>query len=139
MILLDTNILSEPMRSTPDSRVIDWLNLQPVNHLFISSTTQAEVEFGIAILPNGKKKKHLQAASKALLVKFSNRCLPFGCAEASIYAYILAVARKQGLTITREDGQIAAISLANNFTLATRNIKDFTTIPDLQLFNPFDY
>ena len=138
MILLDTNILCEPMRSNPDTKVVSWLDQQHVSHLFISSITQAEIEFGIAILPNGKKKKALYSAARTMLNKFSDRCLSFGSAEASIYAKILADSRLNGRPITTEDGQIAAISLSNNLSLATRNIKDFSAITDLRLINPFD-
>lgn len=138
MILLDTNILSEAMRAVPDTRVVTWLDQQLVSHLYISSITQAEIEYGIAILPVGKRKKNLLAAGEKLLAKFSTRCLPFGSSEASVYAGIRADARKNGQTITTEDGQIAAIALSHKFMLATRNVKDFAEISGLAIINPFE-
>ncbi len=137
MILLDTNILSEPMRPSPNNKVVHWLDEQIVSELFICSVTKAEIELGIALLADGKKKKKLFSAANEILKKFHDRCLPFGEDEASVYAQIIANARKIGHTITTEDGQIASVALCNNFTLATRNIKDFEMITNLKIINPF--
>ncbi|CAK8725605.1 Ribonuclease VapC [Candidatus Electrothrix laxa] len=138
MILLDTNILSEPMRPSPNKRVISWLDQQIVTDLFICAITKAEIELGIALLPESKKKQSLFAAAQEIFNSFSDRCLPFGATEASIYAEIIAATRKKGRTMSVEDALIAAVAVSNDFTLATRNIKDFESITALPLINPFE-
>ena len=138
MILLDTNILSEPMRPSPNKRVISWLDQQIVTDLFICAITKAEIELGIALLPESKKKQSLFAAVQEIFNSFSDRCLAFGATEASIYAEIIAATRKKGRTMSVEDALIAAVAVSNDFTLATRNIKDFKSITALPLINPFN-
>lgn len=137
MILLDTNILSEPMRPSPNEQVISWLDEQIVTDLFICAVTKAEIELGIALLPEGRRKQALFSAAQELFSKFSERCLAFGAAEASIYAAIIADTRAKGETMSVEDAMIAAVALSYGFTLATRNIKDFKGIDDISLINPF--
>lgn len=137
MILLDTNILSEPMRPAPNQQVISWLDQQIIPDLFICAVTKAEIELGIAFLPDSKRKQALFAVAQDIFNSFADRCLPFAAAEASIYAQILAEARQKGRVISVEDGQIAAVALSHDFSLATRNIKDFDIIPGLPLINPF--
>jgi toxin FitB len=138
MILLDTNILSEAMRPLPNQWVISWLDQQLVSDLFISAVTKAEIELGIALLLDGRKKQTLCAAASALFSKFAHRCLPFGATEATIYAEILSTARTKGKIISVEDGLIASTALSHKFYLATRNVKDFEIIPNLPLINPFN-
>ena len=138
MILIDTNILSEPMRPSPNKRVISWLDQQIVTDLFICAITKAEIELGIALLPESKKKQSLFAAAQEIFNSFSDRCLAFGATEASIYAEIIAATRKKGRTMSVEDALIAAVAVSNDFTLATRNIKDFKSITALPLINPFN-
>lgn len=137
MILLDTNVLSEPMRPHPDPKVISWLNEQLVSTLYISSITKAEIELGLALLHDGKRKQALFSATQKMLKKFSGRCLSFGEDEASVYAQLVADSRSRGRAITVEDGQIAAVALSNNLVLATRNVKDFEMINSLGIINPF--
>jgi predicted nucleic acid-binding protein len=137
MILLDTNILSEPMRPSPNEQVISWLDEQIVTDLFICAVTKAEIELGIALLPEGRRKKALFSAAQELFSKFSERCLAFGAAEASIYAAVIADTRAKGETMSVEDAMIAAVALSYDFTLATRNIKDFKGIDGISLINPF--
>ena len=137
MILLDTNVLSEPMRPSPNKRVISWLDQQIVTNLFICAITKAEIELGIALLPESKKKQSLFAAAQEIFNSFSNSCLAFGATEASIYAELIAATRKKGRTMSVEDAMIAAVAVSNDFTLATRNIKVFENITALPLINPF--
>ncbi len=92
----------------------------------------------MALLPDGKRKKALFGAANKMLEKFTGRCLPFGEEEASIYAQLMAEARKHGKAVTVEDGQIAATALSNNLMLATRNVKDFAAIDGLEIINPFE-
>ena len=126
------------MRPSPNKRVISWLDQQIVNDLFICAITKAEIELGIALLPESKKKQSLFAAVQEIFNSFSDRCLAFGATEASIYAEIIAATRKKGRTMSVEDALIAAVAVSNDFTLATRNIKDFKSITALPLINPFN-
>ena len=111
MILLDTNVISELMRPTPDEAVIVWLDEQFSNQLFIPSIVKAEIEMGIAILDNGKRKQALLQAAELIFTSFSNRCLPFDSNTTTHYAEIIALSKKQGRPMTVEDAQIAAIAL----------------------------
>ena len=138
MILLDTNILSEPMRPSPNERVISWLDQQITTDLFICAITKAEIELGIALLPESKKKQSLFAAAQDVFKSFSDRCLAFRATEASIYAELIATTRKKGRTMSVEDAMIATVAISNDFALATRNIKDFKSITALPLINPFN-
>lgn len=137
MILLDTNVLSELMKPAPEPVVIQWLDAQLDSQVFLTAVTKAEIELGIALLPNGKRKDGFIGLADALFNEFQDRVLPFDAAAASYYANLVANARKAGRTLSVEDAQIAAISQANHLTLATRNSKDFEFIPDLSLINPW--
>ena len=135
MILLDTNVLSELMKPAPELTVVKWLDAQLDSQVFLPAITKAEIELGIALLPNGKRKDTFTRLAGALFDEFRDRILPFDAGAASCYANLVATARKAGRTISVEDAQIAAITQANRLTLATRNTKDFEFIPDLLLIN----
>ena len=137
MILLDTNVLSELMKPAPELTVVKWLDAQLDSQVFLPAITKAEIELGIALLPNGKRKDTFTRLAGALFDEFRDRILPFDAGAASCYANLVATARKAGRTISVEDAQIAAITQANRLTLATRNAKDFEFIPDLLLINPW--
>ena len=137
MILLDTNVLSELMKPAPEPVVIQWLDAQLDSQVFLSAITKAEIELGIALLPNGKRKDAFTELAGALFDDFQDRILPFDAGAASYYANLVANARKAGRTLSVEDAQVAAITQASQLTLATRNSKDFEFIHDLSLFNPW--
>ena len=137
MILLDTNVLSELMKPAPELTVVQWLDAQLDSQVFLPAITKAEIELGIALLPNGKRKDTFTRLADALFDEFRDRILPFDAGAASCYANLVATTRKAGRTISVEDAQIAAITQANRLTLATRNTKDFEFIPDLLLINPW--
>ena len=137
MILLDTNVLSELMRREPDPVTVAWVDAQPLHQLHISAVTRAEIELGIALLPEGRRKESLQAAAKRMLAEFSGRCLAFDERAASRYATLVAVRIRAGRPISVEDAQIAATALAAGFVLATRNVGDFAVIDGLPLVDPF--
>ena len=137
MILLDTNVLSELMKPAPEPLVIQWLDAQLDSQVFLTAVTKAEIELGIALLPNGKRKKGFTGLASALFDEFQDRILPFDASAASYYANLVANARRAGRTLSVEDAQIAAIAQVNHLTLATRNSKDFEFIPDLSLINPW--
>ena len=138
MILLDTNVVSEPMRARPNSQVIRWMNQKDAAQLYVSSITVAEIHFGIACLSKGKRQRRLREAFGVFLDQaFDSRILSFGTASAEIYGQIGATRRAQGRPITPLDAQIAAIALENDLSLATRNVKDFDGL-DLAIHNPFE-
>jgi predicted nucleic acid-binding protein len=137
VILLDTNVLSELMKPAPEPLVIQWLDAQLDSQVFLTAVTKAEIELGIALLPNGKRKEGFTGLASALFDEFQDRILPFDASAASYYANLVANARRAGRTLSVEDAQIAAITEANRLTLATRNSKDFEFIPDLPLINPW--
>ncbi|NHZ72311.1 MAG: PIN domain-containing protein [Aquificales bacterium] len=139
MILLDTNVLSELMKSKPDKRVISWLDEQLADTIFISAITRAEIESGIALLPKGQRKQKIETAAQNMFAIFSNRCLTFGEMAAIQYGQLVAKRTRKGRPITVEDAQIAAIALAGGLQLATRNVKDFEEIPDLIVINPWRF
>lgn len=138
-IILDTNVLSELMRSQPDTAVTDWFAGQQSVTFYVTAITQSEILLGIALLPAGKRREALaDAAKKMFRVDFSGNCLPFDESCAGLYASVVANRRRSGFSITTEDAQIAAIALSNKLPLATRNSRDFLHIAELALYNPWN-
>ena len=126
MILLDTNVVSEPMRPQAEQRVIAWLDAQPVETLFLSTVSLAELLGGIARLPDGRRKRGLREGLSGLLeTLFAGRILPFDTAAAGAYADLVAATRAQGRTIGFADGQIAATAMAHGLAIATRDTAPF--------------
>ena len=126
MILLDTCVVSEPLRLGPDSRVIEWIDAQQLETLFLSAITVAELRAGGARLPAGKRRAGLhESLETRVLPLFAGRVLPFdlGCTQA--YAELTAKARASGLAIASADGTIAAIAAANGLAVATRDTGPF--------------
>lgn len=126
MILLDTNILSELMRPAPEKEVEQWLADQPDASVFISAITEAELRYGVALLPPGKRRSILAAVIEDMLGEdFTGRILPFDSAAAMAFAEIAATRRQAGRPIAQADAQIAAIAQSRGAALATRNVPDF--------------
>lgn len=139
MILLDTNVLSELMRPSPEPKVLQWLDSQPEADIWISAVTVAEIHLGIALLPEGKRRELLADLAEAMFREdFSDCCLPFDCSAAAEYASIVSARTRQGRPISVEDAQIAAIARTGSLALATRNMKDFSGIDGLILVNPWE-
>ena len=139
MILLDTNVLSELMRPAPNAGVVRWLDQHPDLELWICAVTKAEIRLGISLLPEGKRQRVLLAmAEQTFQEDFFERCLPFDCEAAVHYARIVAKRREQGLPVSVEDAQIAAVALTGGLVLATRNTRDFVGIEGLQVVNPWE-
>jgi len=139
VILLDTNILSEFMRSQPSPKVLSWLDEQPASEVFTSAISRAEIELGLLLMPPGKHQKALSQAAGAMFAEdFAGRCLPFDEEAAGHYAAIVSTRTRAGRPISVEDAQIAAIALAHRMPLATRNIADFEGIDGLELVNPWN-
>ncbi len=126
MILLDTNVVSETMRATPEPRVVAWLDAQLAETLHLSAISLAELLLGIAVLPDGKRKVQLglQLTTRATAL-FGERVLPFDADAASAYAEVVSGARAGGRAIGVADGQIAAIAAARRLIVATRDVTPF--------------
>ncbi|CAG9166149.1 type II toxin-antitoxin system VapC family toxin [Cupriavidus pinatubonensis] len=126
MIVLDTNVLSELMRAQADSSVIGWLDRQEPASFAITAVTVAELLYGIARLPDGRRKAGLQEAALQMLdEEFADRVLPFDEDAAVHYAALVSQRDRAGRPISMADAQIAAICRHHAATLATRNSKDF--------------
>lgn len=139
MLLLDTNVLLELMRPIPEQKVVQWMDAQSISSLHITSITVAEIRLGIAQLPAGRRKSALQSSADDMFaVDFAGRCLPFDVHAAEIYAAVTTQRRRLGRPISVEDALIAAITLAHDFILVTRNGRDFEQIEDLKLINPWE-
>ena len=137
MIVLDTPIVSELMRDRPRADVLGWLDEQPTRALFVTAVTEAEVLTGIAILPEGRRKRILaDAAVRAFGGLLSGRVLPFDSAAAQTYSVIAAARRAAGRPISQSDGQIAAIARSRNMAIATRNVRDFEDM-GIDLIDPW--
>lgn len=121
MIVLDTNVISEAMRPEPNPAVLGWLNRQASETLFLTSVTLAELLFGLAALPTGKRKDRLTAALEGLTALFSRNVLPFDVQAAKCYAELARTAQKAGRGFPLPDGYIAAIAAANGFMVVTRD------------------
>ena len=137
MILIDTNVISEPLRPQPQASVIAWLDRQPIETLYLSAITVAELRYGIAILPDGRKKQLLtERLEQAVLPLFEGRILDFTIEAAAAYAQVRAKARTAGYAVAAADGYIAAIARAYDFAVATRDTLPFAAA-GLLVINPF--
>ena len=138
MILLDTNVISETQRQEPNSRVLEWLDAQALETLYLSAITVAELRAGIALMPAGKRRASLhENLEKHLLPMFANRVLSFDMACTKAYAELLAKSRAAGLAVETADAFIAAVALANGFTVATRDTSPFEA-DGLSVIRPWD-
>jgi predicted nucleic acid-binding protein len=126
VILLDTNVLSALMRSQPDPSVVAWLDRQPPDSIWITSVTVFEVEFGLALLPMGRRRTALENAYRELLRDdLQNRVASFDQEAASIAAELAATRQQAGQPVDTRDTEIAGIAMARRATLATRNVAHF--------------
>jgi predicted nucleic acid-binding protein len=137
MILLDTNVISELMRESPDETVASWVDAGPASGLYVTSISQAEILFGIQLLPKGRRRDGIAAAAREMFEEdFGERILGFGSEAAQVYAMICAARRTAGRPISAFDAQIAAIARSNGADLATRNVGDFASC-GVRLINPW--
>lgn len=126
MIILDTNVVSELMRASPQPEVTAWMDGHSISTLFTTAVTEAEVLSGIAFLPDGKRRRGLASAAEHLFgLLFKDRILPFDSSSARAYASIAAARRAAGRPISLADCQIAAIARSRGASVATRNTADF--------------
>ncbi len=138
MIVLDTNVVSEPMKPYGNPIVRDWLDRQVAETLYLPATSLAELLTGIEILPEGTRKGGLSVGLAELLaLLFGSNILPFDQQAAIAYAPMVSHARAAGKIISVADGQIAAIASVRGFTIATRDVEPFVAA-GLSVINPWD-
>ena len=139
MILLDTNVVSEPLRSSGDLNVLAWIDAQIIETLYLSTISLAELRFGIAVLPDGKRRETLHSSlERRVLPLFFGRILPFDDTASQAYATLRAVARAAGHAIAPADGYIAAIATTHGFAVATRDTSPFDAA-NLSVINPWKW
>jgi toxin FitB len=137
MIIIDTNVISEMLRPTPEPAVEAWLGEQDGLSIYLTAISEAELRYGVAIMTNGKRRDGLgNAIDRILRDDMAGRILPFDSAAARAFADIAASRRSAGRPISQADCQIAAIARAHNAPVATRNIPDFEGC-GIDLINPW--
>lgn len=137
MIVLDTNVLSEPLKVLPAPKVMEWLDKQVAETLFMTTISRAEILFGVARLPDGKRKAALAAQIERVLELFKDRMLDFDAPAADHLAKIATNCEKVGRKAKAPDSYIAAIASARGFAVATRNVSHFEHTGVL-VINPWD-
>ncbi|MGL5808808.1 MAG: type II toxin-antitoxin system VapC family toxin [Nocardioides sp.] len=135
MIVVDTNIISEMMRGEPHRKVLAWVD--GVGTLHTTAVTLAEIDYGIARLPAGRRKDRLATTAAEVFAAFGDVILAFDARAARRYARIVADRERTGRPIAAADAQIAAICDSRRATLATRNTGDFDGT-GIGLINPWD-
>lgn len=137
MTVLDTNVLSEPLRPAPAASVLRWLAALDRESVFVTAISEAEVLYGIELLPAGKRRNRLHLAAKDVFrYDFSGRILPFDEEAALMFPKILAERERSGCPISQFDALIASICRARNAAIATRNVADFENC-GLTIINPW--
>ncbi|WP_457426718.1 PIN domain-containing protein [Roseateles sp. P5_E7] len=125
MIVLDTNVVSEAMKPAPQPAVLAWLDRQAAETLYLSTVTVAELLFGVAALPAGRRRNVLKEAVDGMLALFGDRVLPFDVDAARQYAELAIKARAGGRGFPTPDGYIAAIAASRRFIVASRDTAPF--------------
>jgi hypothetical protein len=138
MIILDTNVLSALMQRRPDTTVIDWLDKQPPEAIWISSITLLESRYGLNLVAEGDRRSALIARFDEILqTDLANRILVFDVRAATKAAELAAVRKRLGRPIDMRDTFIAGIAMAHGATLATRNTRHFEDLPS-PVVNPWE-
>ena len=137
MIVLDTNVVSEVTRLVPSATALEWLSRQPPPELFLTAISEAELLYGIEVLPAGRRRAAIALATARVLQQyFPDRILPFDSAAASEYALIVSTRRAAGAPISQLDAQIAAIARSRGAAVATRDVGGFTGC-GIEVINPW--
>jgi predicted nucleic acid-binding protein len=125
VIVLDTNVVSELMKQSPEPSVERWVLSRTTDELFTTSITLAEVFYGVERLPAGRRKDKVRVTATSVFAAFEEHVLPFDARAAMLYSIIVDGRDRIGRPIDGFDAQIAAICRTNDAVLATRNVKDF--------------
>jgi predicted nucleic acid-binding protein len=138
MILVDTNVISEPWKPAPEPRVLKWIDAQAVETLYLSAVTIAELRFGIAAMPKGKRRATLDdRLERDVLPLFDGRILPFDLQASRAYADIMARAKAAGQAVGKADAYIAATAASHGLAVATRDTSPFEAA-GLNIVNPWE-
>ena len=135
MIVLDTNVVFEPLRTRPELAVLVWLNGVSDN-VALTSVSVGEIFTGVRMLPAGRRRDGLMNAVELALTTYADHVLPYDEAAARIYALMQEPRRASGHPLSVEDGMIAAICRCRGMALATRNVSDFQDL-GITLINPW--
>jgi hypothetical protein len=137
VIILDTNVLSALMRTTPEAAVVRWLDHQPAESIWITGITVFETRLGLALLPAGRRRRSLELAFGRLLEEdLENRVLDFDSAAANEAAALAAMRQRAGRPVDMRDTQIAGIALSRRAVLSTRNVRHFQDL-SLTVIDPW--
>lgn len=134
--LLDTCLLSELVKPSPEPAVLDWMRGRTESELFVSAMTLAELQRGVAKLPGSRRRDELSVWLQQLEAGFEERVLPFTRQTASVWAQMCSRAELEGKTMAAFDSIIAATALEHGLALVTRNVRDFSHAP-VVLINPW--
>ena len=137
MIVLDTNVVSEPLKANPETKVLDWLDNQSAETLFITTVSRAELRYGVLRLPDGKRKNALTAQVERVLDLFKARMLDFDSLAAGKLSQIAADCEKKGNRALAPDAYIAACAAARGYAVATRNVRHFQHL-GVRVINPWE-
>jgi predicted nucleic acid-binding protein len=138
MILIDTNVISELWKAEPNPDVLAWIDAQTVETLYLSAVTVAELRFGLATMPESKRRTiYQERLEKKVLPTFAGRVLPFDLNASQAYADLMARAKAGGKAIGKADGYIAATATACGLMVATRDISPFEAA-GLKIVNPWE-
>jgi predicted nucleic acid-binding protein len=138
MIILDTNVVSELMRASPDTHVLHWFSSQPAEDLHVTTVTVAEILYGIELISTSRRRDTVRAASEKMFeAVFADRLLMFEDRAARAFSQIASSRRRQGKPMSEFDAQIAAITRVHAATLATRNPFVFEGC-GVRLVNPWE-
>lgn len=136
MIILDTNVVSEPWRPEPDARVLRWLDEHDPDEFFLTATVAGELLTGVERLPKGRRRTTLARNVDQLLRAMSDRVLPYDLTAARHLARLVVRASRDGTTVTLGDAQIAAVASVRGATVATRDVEPFEAM-DVPTINPW--
>ena len=131
--LVDANVLSEPTKPVPDSRVVEWLEAHEADFV-VDSIVLGELYLGVLALPRGRKRARLEQWFEAVAATVD--CVPWDAAVARRWAALVVGLRKKGLALPMLDGMIAATALAHGLTVVTRNTRDFARA-GVEVVDPF--
>lgn len=138
MIVIDTNVISELWKIEPNSNVLAWIDAQAIETLYLSAVTVAELRYGLAAMPEGKRRTiYQERLEREVLPAFAGRVLAFDLDTSKTYAERMAKARAEGMAIARADGYIAATAAAHGLMVATRDTGPFEAA-GLHVINPWE-
>lgn len=137
MIVVDTNIVAELMKVSPDQSVVSWMNDQESSTLFLTTITIGEIGYGLRVMPQGRRRLQLEQGFERVIAEaFAGRILVFDEEAARQYAEVMGRRQEIGRQLSALGGQIASIARAKGFAVATRNVKDFVEC-GVEIINPF--